>query len=225
VTHNLLPSTLFTLLLARIKFSFCRIVQCSVLFGFVGWTVVASADVGIVYTIDPIQSEFAVQLFKAGAGAVLAHDHVVRASTFTGRVQIDLAAPATGLITVEVQTASLKVDEPTARQKYGLPSQLSEKDRQQIQETMMSTSQLDVAYYPIIKFISTQIETQGNGIYTVTGKLTIRGITQSVTFLAQAERREHAFHVRGSFRFKQSSFGYEPYSAFFSTVRNQDEVL
>lgn len=112
-----------------------------------------------------------------------------------------------------------------ARQKYSLASQLSEKDRQQIQETMMSASQLDVAHYPVMKFASTKIEARDTGTSAVTGNLTLRGITQSVTFPTQVERRDNTLHVRGSFRFKQSSFGYQPYSALFGAVRNQDEVL
>jgi len=210
---------------ARTTFAWRRFVLWGVLFGPVGWAVLPSIAAPTAYTVDPTQSEFVVQLFKTGAGAVLAHDHVVRATTFTGQVQIDLAAPAGGSIMVEVWTASLKADEPTIRQKYNLPSQLSEKDRQQIQETMLSTSQLDVAHYPVIKFASTQIETRTTGLHTVTGRLTIRGVTQEVTFPAQVERRDKALYAHGSFRFKQSSFGYEPYSAFFGAIRNQDEVL
>ncbi len=213
------------MLFARTTFALRRFVLLSVFFGPVGWAVLPSVAAPTVYTVDPIQSEFVVQLFKTGAGAVLAHDHVVRATTFTGQVQIDFAAPASSSIMIEVQTASLKADEPTIRQKYNLPSQLSETDRQQIQETMMSTSQLDVAHYPVIKFTSTQIETQTTGLYTVTGRLTIRGVTQSVTFLAHVEQHDKALHAHGSVRFKQSSFGYEPYSAFFGAVRNQDKVL
>ena len=90
---------------------------------------------------------------------------------------------------------------------------------------MLSKSQLDIEHYPVMKFTSTQIETQSPETYTVTGTLTIRGVTQLVTFLAQVEQREPALHIQGSFRFKQSSFGYEPYSALFGAVRNQDEVL
>ena len=76
-----------------------------------------------------------------------------------------------------------------------------------------------------MKFTATRIEARTPGTYAITGKLTIRGITQSVTFPAQVERRDKALQVRGSFRFSQSSFGYEPYSALFGAVRNQDEVL
>lgn len=190
-----------------------------------GAAAVVLAETKTVYTINSARSEFVVQLFKAGVGSALAHDHVVRATTFTGQVQIDLAVPTSGSITVEVQTASLKVDEPEMRQKYGLASQLSEKDRQQIQDTMQSSSQLDVTRHPVMKFSSTKVETQQDGTYRVTGNLTIHGVTQSVTFSAQLEQRDAVLRIKGTFRFKQSSFGYTPYSALFGTVRNQDEVL
>jgi len=201
------------------------LIQGGVLFTVLCVALHAPAAAESVYTIDPARSEFAVQLFKTGVGSALAHDHVVRATTFTGQVRIDLAAPTSGSISVEVQTNSLIVDEVAARQKYGLASQLSEKDRQQIQETMRSPSQLDVVHHPVMKFSSTKIEPQQAGRYTVTGNLTIRGVTQVVTFSAQVERHENALHITGAFRFTQSSFGYTPYSALFGAVRNQDEVL
>ncbi|MGE0823438.1 MAG: YceI family protein [Candidatus Binatia bacterium] len=201
-----------------------RIVRLSGLFVVVWVTFVSTATAETVYTVDTSRSELVVQLFKAGVGAAFAHDHVVHATTFAGQIRLDATTPSNSSVTVEVQTPSLIADEPTTRQRYGLTSTLSEKNRQQIQETMMSTSQLDVGHYPTITFTSTQIGAAAAGIYTVTGNLTIREITQTVTFPAQVEQREQALQVRGSFRFNQSSFGYEPYSAFFGAVRNQDEV-
>jgi polyisoprenoid-binding protein YceI len=188
-------------------------------------TVFASPGAETVYTIDPTRSELVVQLFKAGAGAAFAHDHVVRATTYIGQIRFDPTALNSASVTVEVQVASLKADEPAFRQKYNLPSQLSEKDQHSIQETMLSASQLDAARYPLMKFSSTKIEARGVGTYTVTGNLTIRKISQLVNFSTQIERRNDEFRVRGSFRFTQSSFGYQPYSALFGAVRNQDEVL
>ena len=178
-----------------------------------------------MYTIDPTRSELVVQLFKAGAGAAFAHDHVVRATTYTGQIHLDPTALNSASVTVEVQVASLKADEPALRQKYNLTSQLSEKDQHSIQDTMLSASQLDAARYPLMKFSSTKIEARDVGTFTVTGNLTIRGISQIVNFPAQIERHNDALRVRGSFRFTQSSFGYQPYSALFGAVRNQDEVL
>jgi polyisoprenoid-binding protein YceI len=178
-----------------------------------------------VYTFDPARSELVVQLFKAGIGGPLAHDHVVSATQYTGQIQVDLADPTRSVITVAVQTAALQADDPTLRQKYKLTKPLSEKDRQEIQAHMQAPDQLDVGRYPAIQFRSTQIARQVEGQYTVTGDLTIRGVTQSVTFPVQGELQAGLLHGWGSFRLLQSRFGYKPYSAFLGAIRNQDEVV
>src|SRR5215813_13216960 len=91
-----------------------------------------AAETAMVYTLDP-RSEFVVQLFKAGIGARFAHDHVIRAAGFTGQIRTDPADPTTTVITVEVQTGALQVDEPPVRKKYGLTTVLSKSDRQETQ--------------------------------------------------------------------------------------------
>ncbi|MCS6926332.1 MAG: YceI family protein [Candidatus Binatia bacterium] len=179
----------------------------------------------MVYAVDPSRSELVVQLFKAGIGAVLAHDHVVRATAYTGSIEGDPGDPTTAVIVLEVQVASLQADEPEIRQKYGLAASLSEADRRAVQATMLSARQLDVQRYPLIRFRSTRVTPQGTGKYVVTGELTIRGITQPVSFPVQVELRNGVLRGWGSLRFLQSSFGYAPYSAFLGAVQNQDEVL
>ena len=179
----------------------------------------------VVYRVDPLQSELVVQLFKAGMGSAFAHDHVVRATDYAGRIEGDPAAPTTASIVVEVKTASLRADEPTVRRKYGLAPLPSDEDRTEIQKTMESTTQLDVARFPTMSFRSTQIEKGSDEEFVVTGELTIRGIPRSVTFPVVVDHRDGTLHCRGSFRFRQSSFGYQPYSAFLGSVRNQDEVV
>lgn len=184
----------------------------------------AHAETRVQYTLDPAQSEFVVQLFKAGVGAAFAHDHVARATAYTGQIQVDPANPLTAVIAVEVQAASLQMDEPAVRRQYGL-TPLSEEERLEIQATMESETQLHVAQYPTIKFRSTRIESQTEGQYLITGELTLRGVTQSVTFPVQVEQRKDQVHGWGTLRFKQSSFGYKPYSAFLGAVKNRDEVV
>jgi len=179
----------------------------------------------VVYEIDPVRSELVVQLFKAGVGSPLAHDHVVRATDYAGRIQGDPTVPTAASISVEVKTASLRADEPTVRQEYGLPALPSEKDRADIQRAMESTSQLDVARYPTMRFRSTGIAKRAEDQFVVTGDLTIRDVVRPVTFPVAVERRDDAVHGSGSLRFRQSSFGYEPYSAYLGAVRNQDEVV
>lgn len=184
-----------------------------------------AAETTVVYTLDPSRSELVVQLFKAGIGAKFAHDHVVRATSFAGQIRTDPADPSTTAITVEVQTTALQVDEPAVRQKYGLTTVPSDHERQEIQAAMAAKGQLDITQYPSIRFQSTAVEPQAQEQYRVTGDLTIRGVTQSFTFPVQAELRDDLLHGWGSFSFKQSSFGYQPYSALFGAIRNQDEVM
>ncbi len=179
------------------------------------------------YRIDPARSEFVVQVFKAGVGATLAHDHVVRATAYAGRIEADPADPTTTStsIAVEVESSSLMVDEPMVRQKYGLETQLGETQREQVQTTMESESQLAVARYPVMRFDSTRVERGRHGDFAVTGELTIRGVTRSIEFPVRAEQRDGAVHAWGSFRFKQTDFGFQPYSALLGAVRTQDEVV
>jgi polyisoprenoid-binding protein YceI len=182
-------------------------------------------EAGEEYRIDVTRSEFVVQLFKAGVGAALAHDHVIRATKYTGRIQGDIRHPAAARIVVEVQAAALEPDEPDVRQKYNLPTLLSDQEREEIKATMTSPQQLAIAQYPTLTFTSTHIERQGDGEFSVGGDLTIRGVARSLVFPVRVEERAGVIHAQGSVRFKQSSFGYEPYSALFGAIRNQDEAL
>ena len=56
-------------------------------FGLVYSAFFSRAHADVVYRIDPAHSELVVQVFKAGIGAALAHDHVVRATAYTGQLQ------------------------------------------------------------------------------------------------------------------------------------------
>jgi polyisoprenoid-binding protein YceI len=177
------------------------------------------------YVIDPARSELVVQLFKTGIGAALAHDHVVRATKYSGQIQLDPAAPTAAQITVEIDATALVADEPETRQKYALPLGLSEDNRREIQQTLESEGQLYVRRYPTIRFHSTRITLEREGQYTVTGDLELRGVTQTVSLSLRAELQDEVLHGKGTGRFLQSSFGYQPYRAFWGAVQNQDEVV
>jgi polyisoprenoid-binding protein YceI len=177
------------------------------------------------YVIDPARSTLVIQLFKTGVGAALAHDHVVRATNYSGQIQLDPTAPTAAQIVVEVDAAALVVDEPETRRKYDLSLGLSDENRREIQQTLESEGQLYVRRYPKIRFRSTRVTLERDGRYTVTGELELRGVTRLVSLSLQAELQNEVLWGKGSGRFLQSSFGYQPYSAFLGAVRNQDEVV
>jgi polyisoprenoid-binding protein YceI len=183
----------------------------------------ASAEARLFH-IDRSRSELIVWTYRDGVAARLAHDHVVRAVELSGTVEYDPATPESASVTVEVQTASLQVDEPAMRRKLGLGAELPASDRADVEKAMRSAGQLDVAHFPSIRFVSSRITRQGGGQHVVSGTLTLRGISRDVTFPVQVELEGGIFRGRAALTLKQSSFGYQPYSAFLGAIKNRDEV-
>ena len=157
-------------------------------------------------------------------GSALAHDHVVEATEVGGSVQYDAARPEASAIVIEVRTASLRVDEPAARRRLGVEGDLSDSQRADVDKAMRAPDQLDVARYPTIRFVSTRVLAEGEGRLRVTGQLTLRGVTQEVTFPATVALDSGILRGRAMVTFLQSSFGYRPYRALLGAIRNKDEV-
>jgi polyisoprenoid-binding protein YceI len=186
-----------------------------------GATGPASAE---AYKVDPSRSSLVVQIFRDGVAAKLGHDHVVQATTFSGRVTYDPSAPTLSSVAAEVQTATLKVDDAETRRRFGLEGQPSAGDVAEIERTMKAEGQLGVARFPTITFTSTTITPEAPDRYRVAGQLTIRGITRAVEFPANVAMDRNVFRATATLTFMQSAFGYKPYSALLGAIKNKDEV-
>ncbi len=187
--------------------------------------VLVSCAPAATFTIDPSKSSLVVQISRDGVAARLGHDHVVRATTFSGRVSYDPAAPEASSISVEVQTATLKADEPATRRRFGLSGEPTATDVADIEKNMRSESQLYVTKFPVTTFMSSRIIPQTQDRYLVMGRLTIRGVTNTVRFPASVRMEGHVFRATATLKFLQSSFGYKPYSALLGAIKNRDEVM
>ena len=190
-----------------------------------GWLCLVAAGSGARnYRIDATRSTLAVMVFKAGMGSGLAHDHVVRASEFSGELRIDPVSPTQSSIAVTVRAASLVPDEPTVREKFKVAKQLSESDREKVKKTMDGEEQLSVVKFPEITFVSKRIDAEGTGKVNVSGIFTLHGVSREVRFPAAVSFADGTFHGSGTLEFKQSEFGIKPYSAVLGAIRNQDTV-
>jgi polyisoprenoid-binding protein YceI len=185
-------------------------------------TLASSAARAAEYKVDPARSTLLLRIWKEGAASVFAHDHVARATRFTGTVRYDPAKPDASSVVVEAESASLVMDEPNYRRRFDLPP-IKEVNRREIQKTMQGAKQLDTATYPAISFRSHRVDGVGPGQLRITGELSLHGKSHEVTFPATVERRGAYLHAKASFRFRQTDFGITPYS-FGSAVRNGDEV-
>lgn len=111
---------------------------------------------------------------------------------FRGEVSIDWENPATSRVEVSIEAGSLETD-----------------DRHR-DETVRSDDFLDVAHHPTLFFESRRISPLGGGLYEVTGDLTIRGVTRSVTApvrVTPAARTASVMRFTGSFRIRRTDFG------------------
>jgi polyisoprenoid-binding protein YceI len=166
------------------------------------WTGAARAQ---PHAIDAAKSVMTVRVYKTGVFSALGHDHQITAPVSGGKV--DAKA---GEVELRVKAGALKVSDPG----------VSDKDRVEIQTTMLGTEVLDAQHNAEIVFKSTGAEPAGAGAWTVHGNLTLHGQTRPVTVAV----RESTGHYTGTASLKQSDFGIKPVTAGGGTVKVKDEI-
>jgi polyisoprenoid-binding protein YceI len=179
---------------------------------FARWAAVAAlpaalwaADSGAAREIDIQKSVMRVRVFKSGLFSAFGHEHEISAPIESGSFN------ESGL------SAEVTVD---ARKMQVMDRDVSEKDRAEIQETMLGPKVLDVGRFPEIRFRSTGVEPAGAGRWTVRGDLTLHGQARPVKLDVQS----HNGHFKGAAPLKQRDFGIEPVSVGGGAVKVKDEL-
>ena len=171
------------------------------------WAVAATATSGAeTRPIDAGRSTLTVFVYKSGLFSAFADDHVIQAPIATGSVSAD--APLG--VEISVRSANLQVLDPG----------LSAGSRAEVLARMLGPEVLDSARYPDIVFTSTSIDSVGPDRWTVTGRLSIHGVTRPTTFSVALRDGRY----RGTAVLKQRDFGIEPISIVGGTVRVKDEL-
>ena len=154
---------------------------------------------------QPHGSGVTIHVFKSGLFSGFAHNHVVVAPV--GGASID---PASLKAEVSFAVKDMKVTDP----------EVSEKDRAEIQSTMLGPKVLNAARFPEIHFRSSRIEQTSPQHYRVTGTLQLHGASKELSF----EVTGMPEHYHGATRLKQSDFGIKPISLFGGSVKVKDEL-
>src|SRR5258708_4377641 len=155
--------------------------------------------------IDTGNSVMTVRVYKAGLLSAMGHNHEIAAPIAAGTVDVTARREE-----LNVQTRALEVRDPG----------VSDKDRAEIQSTMLGKQVLDGEGHPEIVFRSTGTEPAGAGSWRVSGNLTLRGQTHTVA----VEVREDGEHYVGTARFKQTEFGIQPIKVAGGAIRVKDEI-
>ena len=158
-------------------------------------------------SIDTRHSYLTIHVGKAGLFAAGAHEHWIQAPVASGTVDDKGQSPS---IRLSVQAAALTVS----------PNEnISEKDRAEV-ESNMQNKVLESSKYPAIIFQSTRIETGNHGGWSVTGELTIHGVTKQVTLNVRRDLDGYA----GSTRIAQTDFGIKPITIAGGVIKVKDEL-
>jgi polyisoprenoid-binding protein YceI len=156
------------------------------------------------HNVDTQKSTLTIHVGKTGALSGLGHEHEARAPIQSGTVDTG-SHPA---VEMHVDARALRV----------IDKDESEKDRAEVQETMLGPEVLDSARYQEIVFKSTVAEPAGQGRWTVRGNLTLRGQTHPVTVQVTLKDGRYT----GETTVKQTDFGIKPPGK--AGVRAKDEV-
>ncbi|MCB9763407.1 MAG: YceI family protein [Alphaproteobacteria bacterium] len=167
-----------------------------------------------------------VQVYKDPdtIAAALAHDHVVRASGWTGTVTWDPSNPGACDVKITVPVNRLAVDEEDLRRALGYDTFPKAGEREDIKKEMLSEDQLSGTKFPQITYKSTSCEAAGDNV-KVTGDLTIRGKTKPVTMTMTVKADAVNFQAKGSLAINATDFGFDPFSAGFGALKNQNRMI
>jgi len=151
--------------------------------------------------IDPAHSTLTIHVGKTGLLSAAGHEHTVMAPIERGTIADGEAAH----VNFDVEAARMMV--------------LPESHRDEIQQNMQEHV-LDSARFPHIRFVSESVKPAGDGVWNVSGKLTLHGETRPV--LVHVELHDGAY--AGATTIKQTDFGIEPVSAGGGTVKVKNEL-
>jgi polyisoprenoid-binding protein YceI len=154
--------------------------------------------------IDTQKSTLTIHVGKTGTLSALGHEHEIHAPIHSGTAEIG-AQPA---VEIHVNAKELRVTDNDA----------SEKDRAEVQKTMLGPEVLDSDTHQEIVFKSTAAEPNGHDRWMIRGNLTLRGQTRPVIVRVTLQNGQYT----GETTVKQTDFGITPPGK--AGVRAKDEV-
>ncbi len=194
-------------------------------FSLIGTFVISGAAMAepVEYSLVPQQSLIYVQVFKDPdtLGAGLSHDHVVKATGWRGSVTWDADDLSACKVSFNVPVSGLVIDEASMRKQVGYDSMLSDSQRGDVREEMVSSKQLDGSSFSEISFESTGCTASGSSV-SVAGTMKMRGKQAKVVAQMQITADGTAFSANGTMNTQGTQFGMNPFSAMFGQLKNLD---
>ena len=189
-----------------------------VLAALISVTAVAQSPSGAVYGIVAAGSTIHVGVFREGLLKAFGHDHLIAAKSFSGTVHFNADKVEESSLALNIEANSLTVLDPGE----------AEKDRRDVQATMVGAQVLGVESFPRITFRSTgvhQIRKAGaEWVVMLAGKLNLYGVEKPITFPVRVSLDNTRLTAHGEVFIAQTDFGIKPVKVAGGSVRVKDRV-
>ena len=181
-------------------------------------TVAAQSPSGALYGIVPSGSKIQVEVFREGLLKTFGHDHLIEAKIFSGTVHFNADKVEESSLSLNIEAKSLTAIDPGE----------AEKDRRDVQATMVGAQVLDVESFPRITFRSTGVhlikKAGTDWEVTLTGKLNLHGVEKPISFPVRVRLDKTRLTAHGEVFIAQTDFGIEPVKVAGGTVRVKDRI-
>ncbi len=158
----------------------------------------ASQPATVVEAPAPAGGSFAINAQNSKiewTGSKVSTHHDGAFGSFNGKIDLP-GAVEQGKVSVEIDTASLTVNDPAL-------GPMVEK----LMGHLKSPDFFDVAKFAKATFVSSSVKPVGDGSYTVTGTLTIRGVAKEISFPATIKPSATGVDASATFTINRKDFG------------------
>jgi polyisoprenoid-binding protein YceI len=168
------------------------------------------------YVIDSRASRFTVQAFATGLMARMGHNPIVGIRDFSGEMQFNPDKLEAGGFRLVIKSASLSVQ-----------NDISDKDIREI-ERLMNQEVLETAKFPEIVYESTSISVTKMADMlcsaTISGKLTMHGVTRNQTIVVRVALLGSMLRASGDFALDQTDYNIKLVSVAGGALKLKDEL-
>ena len=181
--------------------------------------IAGGADSRTAYTIDSKNSKIEIQVARDGFLNAFGHDHLVSATQFAGERHVKSSTIEDSSVSFSIDAKSLTVVDPGE----------SEKDRKDVQDTMLGEQVLNTARYPQIQFASSNVSVlsnkSGEMSLQVEGTQSVHGVKKAVVAPVHVRLADDGtLTADAEVPLLQSEFGIAPIKVAGGTVRVKDKL-
>jgi len=148
------------------------------------------------------------------------HNHVISSHGITGDISLTEGPNQAGHFSLLLPFQSLVVDKDSEREAMGkgFRTEISDNAKIATRNHMMGQKVLD---YPRFKRITVTGDLVNQ---IVKAKISLHGVSQSISVPTQVLRSDGKLMVRGDFSIKQSAFGIKPYHAIAGMLKIKNRI-